>query len=575
MFLLFFTGCHEEELLPEETEEVTETITPQNSIFHKKGFVSKEEIPDIVSSLKSEMPTKSVHSINKIKDNGISIYLDKIKHLSIKGQHTNYTFPVSVEGSLPNELFMLSIDQNTDGSIEEPIMIKYTVSQKAFDYVLANDGQIDYRYFKADYTYYDFGDFLKNKGAAKFGSNGCSGTGSLGADPGEYPTMQPNQSFTNNGVTSIFSGTSLSSNVMYTFTSNVTDDSDGNSETSTVSATTNVSGVESSFQHPNLDYTGMVLTTANNSTASVSINIGVSSAPAGNPNPGGGGGIGSPCSITHHTDIDGNVVTVIDCIDNSDDANLSAFSNRTVCEPIDYVGLNLVDFRLEVLDSQWSSMDRGWMEQHRAFLTPLLNFKNAGGQESFAKKLQDAEKSGKVNEVVGLQILYVINQNNSSEEMIEMMSITLDTLEDDDKDVLIVEPDSPQSLTSICGDYNFKNDGFSSKANISNLWIMALRKVNNQIIAINASFNYLCVDIPYQYTSRNASQTFNKAWERAKGDLFMWLNGNPNVYQDGVVTDQLKQFLIQHLNGLQAGSTISEGGCGGNIPSTRAKYCVK
>ncbi|WP_344820981.1 hypothetical protein, partial [Aquimarina gracilis] len=115
VFLTIFTGCQEEELLLEETEQVTETVTPQNSIFHKKGFVSKEEIPDIMSNLKSKMPTKSVHSINKIKDNGVSIYIDKIKHLSIKGQHTNYTFPVSVEGSLPNELFMLSIDQNIDG----------------------------------------------------------------------------------------------------------------------------------------------------------------------------------------------------------------------------------------------------------------------------------------------------------------------------------------------------------------------------------------------------------------------------------------------------------------------------
>ncbi|WP_344820972.1 hypothetical protein, partial [Aquimarina gracilis] len=115
MFLLFFTGCHEEELVFEETQEVTETVTTRTSIFYKKGFISKEEIPDVMASLKSKMPTKSVHSINKIKDNGVSIYIDKIKHLSIKGQHTNYTFPVSVEGSLPNELFMLSIDQNIDG----------------------------------------------------------------------------------------------------------------------------------------------------------------------------------------------------------------------------------------------------------------------------------------------------------------------------------------------------------------------------------------------------------------------------------------------------------------------------
>ncbi|GAA4274954.1 hypothetical protein GCM10022258_42500 [Aquimarina gracilis] len=472
MFLLFFTGCHEEELLPEETEQTTETVITRGSIFHKKGFVSQEEIPDVMASLKSKMPTKSVYSINKIQDNGISIYLDKIKNLSIKGQHTNYTFPVSVEGSLPNELFMLSIDQNTDGSIEEPIMIKYTMSQKAFDYVLANDGEIDYRYFKADYAFYDFGDFLKNKDAAKFGANGCSGTGSLGADPGEYPTMQPNQSFTNNGTTSVFGGTTLNSNVTYIFTSNVTDDTDEDSETSTVSVETNVRNIESSFQPPNLDYTGNIISSANNTTASLSINVGVSSPPAGNPNPGGGGGIGSPCSITHHTDVDGHVLTVIDCVDIGDDANLSAFSNRTVCEPIDYVGLNLTDLRLESLNHFWSSLDRSWLEQHRAFLTPLVDFRFAGGQESFAKKIQDAEKTGKVNEVEGMQILYYINQNNSSEESDKFGEAALDAWEGggdvDLEDEIIIDPSVNDCASDIINRLKLKDTHGSVNPDIFN-----------------------------------------------------------------------------------------------------------
>ncbi|MEB3347388.1 hypothetical protein U6A24_18075, partial [Aquimarina gracilis] len=95
-------------------------------------------------------------------------------------------------------------------------------------------------------------------------------------------------------------------------------------------------------------------------------------------------------------------------------------------EPIDYVGLNLVDFRLEVLDSQWSSMDRSWMESNREFLTPLLNFKNAGGQESFAKKLQDAIKPQHVNEVEGLQILYFVNQNNADEDVVNFSEEVID-----------------------------------------------------------------------------------------------------------------------------------------------------
>ncbi|WP_344820958.1 hypothetical protein, partial [Aquimarina gracilis] len=108
---------------------------------------------------------------------------------------------------------------------------------------------------------------------------------------------------------------------------------------------------------------------------------------------------------------------------------------------------NLVDFRLEVLDSQWSSMDRSWMESNREFLTPLLDFKNAGGQESFAKKLQDAVKSKELNEVVGLQILYYINQNDVSDEAVDRANRAIDIFE--------VYPNANPFLSADCRSFEY------------------------------------------------------------------------------------------------------------------------
>jgi hypothetical protein len=132
---------------------------------------------------------------------------------------------------------------------------------------------------------------------------------------------------------------------------------------------------------------------------------------------------------------------------------------------------------------------------------------------------------------------------------------------------------SEQTLTEICGKYDWKVDQYSATVNISNIYVQALRPTTSGVYSIDVEFDVLCVNIPYQGTARNADITFNAAYERAKRNLMRWLQSNPTINDDFIATEQFKEFLRRALITSQPGSTISTRPCSGSATS-EAKYCV-
>lgn len=140
---------------------------------------------------------------------------------------------------------------------------------------------------------------------------------------------------------------------------------------------------------------------------------------------------------------------------------------------------------------------------------------------------------------------------------------------EDEKTIPVVQ----QTLTQICGDYRWNLDQYSATVNITNVYVQALRPTKSGVHSIDVKFDVLCVDIPYQSTSRNASITFNAAYERAKRNLMNWLTNNPSINDDFIATEQFKVFLLRSLRTSQPGSTLSTNPCAGSSTS-EAKYCV-
>jgi hypothetical protein len=130
-----------------------------------------------------------------------------------------------------------------------------------------------------------------------------------------------------------------------------------------------------------------------------------------------------------------------------------------------------------------------------------------------------------------------------------------------------------QSLTAICGNYNFTQIGNAQYANISNLHIeFYVQTSTSTYDVIDIDLNEICVSIPYLSTV-GASNAFNGAWESSKVSLFDAVSENPYQYNSITATILFKDLLLEKLITEQAGSTFSSSPCA-NVPTNEANYCL-
>ena len=217
-------SCQTDDIPTQQTETLQTINKPKgNPLVSAK--VKQEQVSDILHKITGKLSGDAKIKNNKIKQDNITILLDDITELKKQGKHINYTFPVVVEGTPLNEMYTLTVDKYADGKVGQLLIAKYVLTDKTLDYILQQDGEVDFRKFKATYNYYDFDTFVKSKGQLK--TEGCPGT--LGSDPGEYPTTPPGGSFSHTAFGTTFQrhfgSNVISGNSYYVYTSTVTDGS--------------------------------------------------------------------------------------------------------------------------------------------------------------------------------------------------------------------------------------------------------------------------------------------------------------------------------------------------------------
>ncbi len=130
-----------------------------------------------------------------------------------------------------------------------------------------------------------------------------------------------------------------------------------------------------------------------------------------------------------------------------------------------------------------------------------------------------------------------------------------------------------QSLTTLCGSYDFNQIGNAQSANISNLYIQIyVTSPFSTPEVINVDLNEICISIPYT-SSIAASNIFNSAWENAKQDLYNEMSSNSSLLNDVNATYAFRDFLIDRLQLEKPGSAYSSLPCPG-VPTTEAQYCI-
>ncbi len=430
IFLTLISSCEEEDFLGEQTSE-TETesnvVSKENPL--KVREVSKADIPNVLSKIKGKMSNTAKFYDNKIEQDDIQIYLDQIKEAVKKGQHSNYSFPMYVAGTPLTELYVMSIDKEIDGSIGEPIITKYDLSQESYDYFMNyNNGIIDFRYFQAAYSYYTFDEFFSNK-ANK--TTDCQGT--MGAGPGYYPTMPPGGSFINGttvtGITVGFSNTIINTTSTYVYTSNVPSTNGQTSSVSTLATSSEV--VSSPLEQPTAG-TGIippVVISVPENTASVTQDV--------SQNNNGSSG-GATCVGTINVGLDGGSSGSFACPQPDSGGNnnhsFKGYRTPTMCSPFDYSTINTLDLNIAQF-SHSLRLPGGWLQFNREFYNPLKDFWNDSRQstsdENFAQNLATAVKEEKMNEVEGMQALLEVNERNSSIEVVNAVSKVLDAVIDE------------------------------------------------------------------------------------------------------------------------------------------------
>lgn len=435
LFVLF--GCQQDDI----TSNVKDSVTvdkPSKEEGLQVRLVSDKEIPHVVGLLKNKLSSKAKIKGNKIKQENIVISLDNVKEAFKKGEHINYNFAVHIDGDYYADVYVLSVDEETDGSLGEPIVIKYSIDPKSFDYFLENDGVVDYQYLKADYTYYDLDTFLATGGKSNLlKSSGCHGT--FGSAPGEYPQANPGESFIHNAFgfsfTISFSFSTTSGN--YVYTSTVTSDNGQQSNVSTIGSSD-------------------IVTTESEIVGTTSDNIIPDDAESVTDTGNVGGG--QDCILRQTVDADGGFHIEFIC-PNADEDNTqrSNKSARGICAPMDYNALNLTDLRVEYVNWALPNVNREFLEENREFATPLVAYENGTrmvpNNHVFPGKVMAGVEAGNIGEIQGLQILYYTNQNGYSPESVALASDVTDAINNGQ-----IDQNDGISLLNFAHDNNNSNE---------------------------------------------------------------------------------------------------------------------
>ncbi len=536
IFLMLFASCEEENFIPEQAAEAeTEATVVAKENPLKVREVSQADIPNVLSKIKGKMSSAAKFYGNKIVQDDIEIYLDQVKEAVKKGEHSNFSFPVHVDGSPLTHLYIMTVDREIDGSVGEPYIVKYELSQESYDYFMEeNNGIIDFRYFKADYTYYTLDEFLNNK-ANK--TPGCQG--SLGAGPGYYPTMNPGESLTNtlpNGTASATThfSTSIFDTHIYVYTQTLTPAEADGSESSSVSTLT-ASTYVTSTTPINTNSQNIVGTGIPANTAFVHQDINAEQDNESGNSGGSSGGAG--CTTTYTQGLDGGGSWQINCPQpNNGDNNTHSYRGNkatpTMCTPVDYSTINTLD----MLSAQMSftfGLQGGWLQGHREFTQPLKDYWDDCGQtdadEFFGQVIIAAVIEEEITEVEALQILF--KENNSEQGII----------------------------FANCLSWEFANQSNGVKAaavtGINNLFV-GIRDVNGQrsVISIPAVFGTLYFTAPSHWTNGRAATVTALAYDVATKETEAWFATHINA-SDQALKDKWRTNLVLAISSF--GGTVS------------------
>ncbi len=410
LFVLF--GCQQDDITTNVEESIAVDQPPKEEGL-KVRLISDKEIPEIVGLLKNKLSSKAKIKGSKIQQENIVISLDNVKEVSKEGEHTNYNFAVHIDGDHYTDVYVLSVDEQSDGLLGEPIVIKYSIDPKSFDLFLKNDGIIDYKNLKADYTYYNLDNFLATGGRTNLlKSAGCQGT--FGSAPGEYPETPPGGSFIHNAFGFNFTITFSSSTTSgsYTYTSTVTNENEEQSNVSTIGSSD-------------------IVTTDSEIVGTTSDNIIPDNAESVTDT--GNVGSGDGCFMRVIINPEGGFEFIRMCPDaDENNTQRSNKSTRGICAPLDYNALNITDLRVEYLDAQMPNFNREFVEENREFANPLVDYENGTrstpNNHVFPGKVIAGVEAGNIGEIQGLQILFYTNQNGYSPESVAMASAITDAI---------------------------------------------------------------------------------------------------------------------------------------------------
>lgn len=209
-----------------------------------------EDIPDIVERIASKTATtysKVADLEGKIRFNRAMINMRQAKRVKNPDGVINYTFDLYPDDAPENAFYTLVVSRAENGTLDEPYVIGYEMTDADFDNFMAHD--MDFRYFRAKQKFYNFDSFFtdsKNNRVGKSGDCGSNTIGSGGSSGGGHTA--PGETFTHNyngTMASTTFGTRQNAN-LYNY--NITIDFNGSQ--STASTTANSSSLEVLGQMP-------------------------------------------------------------------------------------------------------------------------------------------------------------------------------------------------------------------------------------------------------------------------------------------------------------------------------------
>ena len=189
-----------------------------------------------------------------------------------KGENTNYSFDLFLDDMPEYEFYSLVVSKTEDGTIEEPYVIGYKMTEEDYETYLAHD--MDFKYFKAIQRFYTFDSFFTDtqKGmtgrSGDCGENTIEGGGSNNGGGGGGATA-PGETFTfnyNGTIANTTFGLRQNAN-LYNYNVTIIDNNgeststtNGSSTSIGVSTTANgVTGVNNEFSLAGSDWSNLII----------------------------------------------------------------------------------------------------------------------------------------------------------------------------------------------------------------------------------------------------------------------------------------------------------------------------